>query len=107
MAGAIYKAAKRLSKREISVWLFLLWLGVWSVAAVVVIFPELLSWVAFKLGVGRGVDLVLYLSLFIIVYTLFKMNIRLGKIEKDITRVVSRHAIENARQTDEVMKKES
>jgi len=83
-----------LMKKEISIWLFLIWLAFWIVVAVIDIFPEIIAYIAFYVGVGRGVDLVLYLAIFTLLYTVFKFYIRINKIEKNISEIVRKVAIE-------------
>lgn len=91
----VYKATKRLVKKELSIWLYLLWLSGWGLVAVFVIWPGILSWIAFSMGIGRGVDLVIYLSIFALFYFAFKVNLRINKLEKNISEMVRKIAIGN------------
>lgn len=74
--------------RDISVVEFIGWLLFWLLTAVVVVFPDLASYVASILGVGRGSDLVLYIGLVLAFYLIFRIYIRLEKYDRDLTVVV-------------------
>lgn len=69
------------------------WLMIWIVAIVVIAKPEITSFLAFKTGVTRGVDLVVYVSILIIFYFLFRFLIRIEKMEADLTSLVRRVAL--------------
>ena len=100
IAFVVYKSTRRLLKKEISIWLFIIWASIWGVVAVVDIFPFVIERAANYLGIGRGVDLVIYTSIFVIVYILFRIYVRLNKIEKNISAMVRTIAIHNARKKD-------
>jgi len=75
-------------KKELSRSQFILWLIIWLAAVVVIWLPDLSAYLAAKVGVGRGVDLVVYAAIIVAYYWLFRMLVRIEKIEKDITRLV-------------------
>jgi len=66
----------------------LVWLFLWIGAAVVILFPNSTSVVAHFLGIARGSDLILYLSVILIFYLLFRVFVRLEQIDQGITQVV-------------------
>jgi len=69
------------------------WLILWVGAAAVISLPELASRLADIAGVQRGADLVIYVSVVVIFYLLFRLLVRLEKIERDLTTIVSHLAI--------------
>lgn len=82
------KQKNKLSSLSFTIW-FLLWL------AVLVVFwqPETASYLANILGIGRGADLIVYLSVVAIFYMLFRIFIRLNKIDSEITRLTRKEAL--------------
>ena len=62
-------------------------------ALVFIFFPDLTSTIAHKLGVGRGADLVFYLSIVIFWFVIIKLYVRIRKLEKIVTDVVRRDAL--------------
>lgn len=90
----ILKVALRYKDKVISLQEFILWTIFWFMVAFVVILPETTSLVANLVGVGRGVDLVIYVSVLILFYLAFRILVRLDKIEKQITKVVRKISLD-------------
>ena len=70
-----------------AIWL-ILWSSIWLAVAVAALLPQTTSWFARLVGVGRGVDAVIYLSIIMLFYLVFRIFLRLQKIDHDITLVV-------------------
>jgi len=64
------------------------WLLFWVAVVVAVALPQATSWFASLVGVGRGVDAAIYVSVVVLFYLLFRVFIKLEKIEHDITLLV-------------------
>ncbi len=73
------------------------WLFLWLAVLVVFWLPDSTTYLANTLGIRRGADLVIYLSVIVIFYLLFRVFIRLDKIESNLTKVVRDEAIKNAK----------
>lgn len=83
---------KNLSESFVVVW-GLFWIGV-----LILIFQQnFVSSVAHALGISRGVDLVIYISLIVIFFMLYKVLIVINELERQITQVVRKTAIANAK----------
>ncbi len=65
-----------------------LWSSLWIGAAVLVLRPEVATLFAGMLGVGRGVDAVIYLSVIALFALVFRLFLRLEKMERDISSLV-------------------
>lgn len=76
------------------------WLVIWLVAMIIIAQPDITSFLAIKTGVARGVDLVVYVSIIIIFYLLFRFLLRIEKMEADITEVVRHIALKNKDDND-------
>lgn len=72
---------------------FLFWTLLWVAIAIVVVYPKTASLAAIYLGVGRGADLLIYSSLLLVFYLLFRIFMALEKLEKNITKVVTKVAL--------------
>jgi len=90
---AVIKVALRYKDKIISLQEFVLWTVFWFMVGFVVILPETTSLVANLVGVGRGVDLVIYISILILFYLVFRILVRLDKIDKDVTKIVRKIAL--------------
>lgn len=86
-------AIRRFSRREISLRRLAAWVVLWLAAAVVVLVPQTSERLAALLGVGRGVDVVIYLSIALLFYLQYRLFARLDKIERDITKIVREQAL--------------
>jgi small membrane protein len=72
------------------------WVAVWAIAIVVVYNPELANTFANKVGVGRGVDAILYVVVFFLLYTVFRLFVRIERTEANITKLSQHIAILSA-----------
>ncbi|NLZ24726.1 DUF2304 family protein [Candidatus Dojkabacteria bacterium] len=76
----------------------LFWLSFWSIALVLIWLPkEIFDSLGDIVGVGRGIDALVYLSIIILFYTNLRLNSRLDKLEKNITKLVREIAKSNAK----------
>lgn len=85
---AAIKVAGRWRAKEISSAVLFFWSVFWLAVAVVVWQPNLSTQLANRLGVGRGADLVIYFSVAILFYLIFRITVRLEKMERNITKIV-------------------
>lgn len=81
-AFAAYRR-KQLGRRKL-----LLWIALWSVMVVVLWWPDTTSLFAAFLGVGRGVDAVLYSSIAVLFYALFLTSRKVDALERSLTDLV-------------------
>jgi small membrane protein len=72
---------------------FLLWLGLWFCAIVVIVFPNSTMVMARFFGIGRGTDFVIYTSIILILYFLFRIYVHLEKVDREITQIVRTMAL--------------
>jgi len=94
----LFKLFLQKQKNKISLLSFLIWFLLWLAILLVFWLPDTTSYLAAWLGIGRGADLVVYLSIVVIFYMIFKIFVRLNKIENEITRVVRADAIKNVKE---------
>ena len=85
-------------KNRISLLAFLIWLLLWLAVLTVFWLPDTTSYLAAWLGIGRGADLVVYVSILVIFYMIFRVFVRLNKIEEGFTKVVRDDAIKNVKE---------
>ena len=66
-------------------------------AIIFVIWPQTTQYIADQLGVGRGADLVFYLSILIFWFVILKMYARIRKLEQIVTEAIRKDALDKAR----------
>jgi len=74
---------------------FLLWTVFWAGVVVIVVRPETTAAVAHVFGVGRGVDLVIYLALVVVFFLVFRLFARIEDLERQLTRFVRAQALKD------------
>lgn len=83
-------------KSYISINEFLFWLVFWILAAVLIISLKFIDELVAELGFsGSGIEVLLYLSVAILFYFIFRLRLKLEKIEKDITKIVKHIALKD------------
>jgi hypothetical protein len=95
IAFAIVSIIIRFKERTLSPLWATLWVIFWLAAAFVVIYPATTSELAKLVGVTRGADLIIYFSLMFLFFIIFRMQIKIEKIEREITKIVQDKALKN------------
>ena len=80
-------------KRKIILADFIVWEFFWALVGILVLAPALMTDIAKIFGVGRGVDAIIYFALFLLFYLIFKLSVRVEKLDQDITKVVKEIAL--------------
>ena len=83
----------------------LFWTGIWVAVLVVAFHPEITTKLSRYFGIGRGIDLVIYSSIILIFYLLFRIYVKLETLEQDFTKTVRELAFINAEKEHEKEKK--
>ncbi len=100
IAVMIIRLIVNLRSSKINVGYFALWLIIWLVAILFIWFPGISSYLADTVGVGRGVDLIVYVAIIAGFYLQFKLLMRIEKMEKDITKITRQLAIKDIDSAD-------
>ena len=79
----------------------LLWAAVWTIGLLAVWFPEATTRMARLIGVGRGADAILYLSIALLSYLVFRLFVLLDRQEQALTRLVSELALRDGTQAEQ------
>jgi small membrane protein len=75
------------------------------VAAVVfILWPDLTTEIAQILGVDRGTDLILYLSILTFWFMILKLYTRIRKLEQMFTNIIRNDALKNAQEQEKESK---
>jgi hypothetical protein len=92
--AALARVSHAYSQRRMPMADFLFWILVWLGTASVIIFPDATSFLAHLLGIGRGADLIIYTSLLISFYLIFRLYLAVVRLEQAITEVVRAVALQ-------------
>ncbi len=94
---AIWRVVAKFRRQELKPAEFAMWFIFWLAVGVAFVTPESLTRLANLLGIGRGTDLVLYVAVVVVFYLMFRIFVRLEKMEHEITKVVRCKSIEEAK----------
>jgi hypothetical protein len=83
----------RFLKKEIHRGELIIWLIFWLLVALAVLLPQTTDLLAQKVGVSRGADLLVYISVLVLFYLVFRMLVKLEKIDSQITKIVREVAL--------------
>ncbi len=70
------------------------WTLLWAGVAFVFWRPDATSSLAAAVGIGRGADLVLYAAVTFLLWALFRVTVRVDRLERQLTTVVRRDALD-------------
>lgn len=93
----LIKTISRFRSKEINVGWLSFWLIFWLVAEIVVIFPNLSVEFAHLVGIGRGTDLVIYLSLTLLFFFFFHLLTKVEQQKKEITKLTRKISLMEAK----------
>lgn len=90
---AASRAMLRAKDKKISIAELFFWLGIWGGLIFVVFFPEFTSYIANLVGIGRGIDVIIYTSIGLLFYLIFRLYVKIEEVEQEITKLVREMAI--------------
>lgn len=89
----IYKAGIRFKNKDITKRELFLWIIFWITVIVATLMPKNIDKIAQFAGVERGADLIVYLSIMVIFYLVFRILVSLEKNNREITTIVQKIAL--------------
>lgn len=96
LAGFLIVTAVAISRRRLAPRVGVVWLALWGAALVSIADPEILVRIAHALGIGRGADLVLYVSILFTFGGFFLIYLRFRRLDEQLTKIVRHLAIRSA-----------
>src|SRR3989337_3810313 len=93
---AISRVLLRIKEKVISTQVGFFWFLIWLAAFVGVILPGTTTRLASYFGVGRGVDVIVYLSLALLFYLVFRIYVMIEDIRRAITFLIRHLALNSS-----------
>ena len=91
---ALLRTVRQIRAGHLSVLWGAVWTLFWLVVITFVFLPETTQLLANLLGVGRGVDLVIYVAIVALFYLLFKLFVKIESVEQEISTLVRKIALD-------------
>jgi len=80
----------KLTKNE-----FVFWVLIWFVVIIISIVPNILGLFSNILGIQRGMDLIIVISVVVLFYLIFRLYVQLEGVKREITALVRKVALED------------
>lgn len=90
---AVSRVLLQMRERRLRLKSFVFWSGVFIAAILGVIKPAITTSIARFFGIGRGADVVLYFSIVVLFYLIFRLTIAVEEIRGEITKIVRELAL--------------
>jgi hypothetical protein len=84
----------RVKEGNISFGSFLFWVSLWILATFSILRPEFTSYLAKQIGIGRGTDAVIYASIILLFYLIFRTNVMIENLRHEISKIVTMIALQ-------------
>lgn len=101
-AFVIFRLLDKFKRKEVSIKEFYIWLFFWLSVISATIWFRKTDIIAKFFGVEKGADLAVYISIIVLFYLAFKMVIKFDKMERDITKIIRKIAIDKREDKDKI-----
>lgn len=91
---AISRVVIQVRQAKLSIGAFLFWSALFIFALAGVLDPHLTTYAAQHFGIGRGADVVIYISIALLFYLIFRLSIALEETRREITELVKKISLE-------------
>ncbi|SRR3989339_1694054 len=81
------KTIGRWRNKEIGAGWLIFWIIFWLLAESAVLSPRLADLAAYSVGIGRGADLIIYISLAVLFFLFFRLLVKQERMNRDITKL--------------------
>ena len=76
---------------------FVFWVLLWVTSGIAILAPETVGYFSLFFGIGRPVDLIMYVAIVVVFYLNFRLYIAHDATQQEISKLVREIAIEKAR----------
>ena len=85
---ALSRVILRFKERAVSFRELIFWSVLWLAMILIAFLPGISGFIANIFGIGRGVDVLVYVSIIVLFYVLFRLYVKLDSMEQEITKLV-------------------
>lgn len=90
---ALSRVILQVKSGKLTIGSFLFWSGLFVFALFGVLDPKITTYAANLFGIGRGSDIVIYISIALIFYLIFRLSISLEETRREISELVRKIAL--------------
>jgi small membrane protein len=93
---ALTRVILRLKDKHIKMTEFIFWSIIWILVIVVAFIPSITANLAELLGIASGISLLVYISILILFYLVFRIYVRIEGQSREITEITRKIALKNS-----------
>lgn len=99
----LIKLSNRRARGDIGWYTFLIWFVFWLAVAFVVVLPKTTDYLARFVGLrtATGIDLMVYVSIVVIFYIVYRLLVKIDRLERHITAITRHIALEKKKEEQE------
>ena len=101
---ALSRVILRSRERILSAKTTFFWVFIWLAALVGILLPATTTRIAEFFGVGRGVDVIVYISLSLLFYLVFRIYVMIEDLRHEVSHIVRQIALGNVRRKNRTLK---
>ena len=90
---ALSRAFLRFREKALNRGEFLFWTIIWVSVIVVSVFPDIISMISTAVGIGRGTDFAIYISIIILYYLIYRIYVKIDAHEQAMTMLIREYTI--------------
>lgn len=90
---AISRTYLRMRESKLSIGQFIFWTILWIGVVLLTFMPDMINILADTLGIRRPIDVVVYFSIVLLFYLIFRLYVKISDTEREISQLVSAVAI--------------
>jgi len=94
---AITRVMIRSRARDIPLIWAIVWIVLWLGVALVSVLPQTTDLLAARVGIGRGADLLVYLSILALFFLVFRLIVKIETMQQEITKLVRSIALKDVK----------
>ncbi len=89
---ALLKTYRQFKAKKVSSYWLILWCLLWSAVIAVALAPQTTDVLANYVGVEKGADLLVYIAILVLFYSIYRIMVRAEKQNKELTELVRKIA---------------
>ncbi|OGC51212.1 hypothetical protein A2982_01850 [candidate division WWE3 bacterium RIFCSPLOWO2_01_FULL_39_13] len=87
------KVVGQIRNNKIGGFNLIFWLLIWIAGGIVILAPEISSNIGTFFGIGRGADLIIYSSIIVLFYIVYRIYIKVESMDKKIKELATKTAL--------------
>ncbi len=104
---ALSRLFLRIKEKAITKGEFFFWGAIWTLLIIFAVSPRWTDLLSKPLGIERGIDLIIYFSVILLLYMIFRIYVRIENMDKTITTVIRHIAKEKTNKKDKDISNEN